>query len=236
MHTIFLHKADFLPDLREGTMKKIFYCIGLLSIGCMSNFNCASTITTAPAVTEPLPEKTRMVGLEWKPNLPSDEFVIEPLDAYKSITFTLVGVNDVRGDPRIIGKAYEDQKVRDAFIPIATKANVSKWCCIAFETAFRKFGIQTDNKKGNLRLEIDLNDFSILDDFTQTGSATFRVSAHNNEDLLIWEGLIKGTSDLYVHPTNSDGISECLSNTIMVTINNMLIDQSFRDAVIIAFE
>ncbi|MBN1578974.1 MAG: hypothetical protein JW913_20600 [Chitinispirillaceae bacterium] len=161
---------------------------------------------------------------------------LEPLSVYGSIPVALLSVNDVREDPRLIGKAYEDQKVRDTFIPIATNVNVAKWCKTAFEKVFQETGIRSDHKNGRLRLEIEITEFSIFDDFTQTGTATLRINAHTDQDMLIWEGQIKGTSDLYVHPTNSDGISECLSNTVMVVVYNIFTDQCFRDAVVKAYE
>ncbi|MBN1308697.1 MAG: hypothetical protein JXA18_12310 [Chitinispirillaceae bacterium] len=161
---------------------------------------------------------------------------LEPLSAYGSISVTLLSVNDVREDPRLIGKAYEDQKVRDTIVPIATKVNVARWCARAFENVFQVIGIRSDEKKGTLQLEIEITEFSIFDDFTQTGTASLRINARTNEDMLIWEGQIIGTSDLYVHATDSDGISECLSNTVMVVMYNMFTDQSFRDAVVKAFE
>ena len=161
---------------------------------------------------------------------------LAPLAAYTSISVEVVSITDIREDVRVIGKTYEDRKVRKTLIPIATKTNVARWWKEAIERVFAELGIRGSEKKEKLMLEIEIADFSIFDDFTQTGTSSLRINAHTPGDMMIWEGQISGASDLYVHATESDGISECLSNTAMVTVYNLFTDRSFRDAVIKAFE
>ena len=219
-------------------MKKIVYDIDII-ISLLWFSGCAPAVTTeveSKVLKTPLPAKTRISNLEWKPTMKKTDFDLEPLAVYRPISIALLSVNDIREDIRVIGKAYEDMKVRDVFIPLATKVNVVRWCKNAFNRVFYELGIKSDEKKGNLLLDIEITEISIFDDFTQTGSATLRINARTGEDMMIWEGQIHGTSDLYVHATDSDGISECLSNTIMVTVYNLFTDQSFRDAVIKAYE
>jgi hypothetical protein len=165
-----------------------------------------------------------------------DELNIEPLNVYSTISVALLLVDDVRENQAVIGKTFEDLKVRNSHIPVATKANVAHWCKKGLLDTFKKFSIPTDQKKGALHLEVEITDLSIDDDITQTGSAAFRISAKNGEEMLIWEGQIHGSSDLYLRPKDSNGISECLSNTLMVTLNNVLVEKSFRDAVIKAYD
>jgi hypothetical protein len=218
-------------------MKKIIVFVVLFSLSNLLLSGCAPAVTTAAAPPDvPMPAKARIKNVEWKPTMTRSDMDLGPLSIYGPITIALLSVDDVREDPRIIGKAYEDQKVRNVFVPIATKINVAKWSKSSFEKVLQVLNLKSDEKKGNLRLEIEITAFSIFDDFTQTGTASLHVNARTSEDLLIWEGQINGTSDLYVHPTNSDGISECLSNTLMVTLYNVLTDQSFSDAVVKAFE
>lgn len=220
-------------------MKKNTSVIHFLTVGFFFLSACAPAVTTrveSDAGTTSLPDKTRIRNLDWKPTMKKTDLDLEPLRVYNPITVSLVSVKDTREDARIIGKAYEDMKVRDGFVPIATKVNVARWCKTAFEKVFYELGIKSNQKKGNLLLDIEIAEFSVFNDFTQTGTATLRINARTGEDIMIWEGRISGTSDLYVHATDSDGISECLSNTIMVTVHNLLTDHSFRDAVIKAFE
>ncbi len=218
--------------------KIIFVPIGLLLfiIGCAPSSVSTATKTGSNTTAPALPEKTRIVNLEWKPTMKKTDINPEPLGVYKAITFKILSLTDTREDKRIIGKAYEDMKVRDAFVPIATRVNVAQWLRNGLNRVFAELGIKTDDREGNLILEIEIVEFFIFDDFTQTGSVLMRINARNLEGMFIWEGLIKGTSDLYVHAGDSDGISECLSNTMMVTIYNLLTDHSFRDAVKKAYE
>lgn len=218
-----------MPDLRDTCMKKLFVIVLMTGVGLITG-GCNRVVTDAGAEVGPLPENARMVNLAWKPTLTTDELELEPLTLYKNVTISFQSIMDVREDPRIIGTTFNDLKVRTTTIPIATRENVAKWCKNAFENTCREITITT-GKKGKLRLEVEITEFSISDDFTQTGTASLRINAFTGDEMLIWEGRIKGTSELYVHRTDSDGISECLSNTMMVTLHNVLTDRSFRDAV-----
>ncbi|MBN1757317.1 MAG: hypothetical protein JW863_03310 [Chitinispirillaceae bacterium] len=202
----------------------------MIGIGLLVS-NCSRTVTGGTGGDGDLPENARMVNLVWKPTLSVQDFDLEPLGIYKSIGVSFFSISDIRQDPRIIGKTFEDLKIRKTMVPIATKVNIARWCKSAFESTCHTIAVKNDNKKGSLRLEIEITDFSINDDYTQTGTASLRINALTGDGMLIWEGRINGTSDLYVHGTDSDGISECLSNTVMVTLHNVFADQSFRDAV-----
>lgn len=223
--------AVILPELREGFVSDITLVVIIVML---QGHGCTPVVTLSSST--PLPENAKVTGLEWRPTLPMDELDIEPLDVYHSISVTLLSVEDVRENQAVIGKTFEDMKVRDSSIPVATKANVARWCKRGLLDTFKKFNIPTVEKKGNLLLEIEITGLSINDDITQTGTAAFRISAKNGEEMLIWEGQIQGTSDLYIRPKDSNGISECLSNTLKVTLNNVLIEKSFRDAVIKTFD
>lgn len=227
-----MHKADFLPDLREGCMKRIVVVVGSICCAGLTFSGCVPAVTTNTESEPPLsiPEDARVVNLEWKPTMKGNDLDLEPLAMYKSMSVAFLSVSDVREDPRIIGKTFKDLKVRESTIPIMTRVNVSRWCKSALENICREISLPTSGK-GKLRLEIEITEFQINDDYTQTGTASFHINALTGEDMLVWEGSIRGTSDLYAHATASDGISECLSNTMMVTLHNVLTDRSFRDAV-----
>ena len=205
----------------------LFATLPLFYIGCSPNVATRVDIESEKQV----PRNARYVNLVWKPTMAAKDLDLEPLAMYKSISIAFLSVNDVRQEPRVIGKTFKDLKVRETIVPLLTRVNIARWCRSALENVCRTLDIQADDKKGTLRLEIEITDFMIDDDFTQTGNVSFRINALAGEDMLIWEGRINGTSDLYVHGTDSDGISECLSNTMMVTFQNVLTDQSFRDAV-----
>jgi hypothetical protein len=230
---IILRKPVFLPDLREGTMKLttliigVIGCPGLIISGCIPAVTTTAKTPPAAALSN---HDARVVNLVWKPTMTGKDFDLEPLAPYKSMSVAFLSVIDVREDPQLIGKTFKDLKVREVVVPIMTRVNVSRWCKTAFENICREISLAT-SRKGSLRLEVEITGFQINDDFTQTGTATLHVSALTTKEMLIWEGSIQGTSDLYVHGTDSDGISECLSNTMMVTLYKMLTDNSFRDAV-----
>ena len=109
---------------------------------------------------------------------------------------------------------------------------MSKWLTQSIINALNFLGIQGVSKKGNLIIEKEISRFYLVDDLKQRGEMSFRVNVRSSNNMLVWEGAISGSSELYSHPKGSDGISECLSNTILKTVYNMLTDNSFRDAVI----
>ena len=223
---------DFLPDLRDGNAAKMCRSV-LLSVGfVIVSTGCSRMVTGgAGGATGDLPENTRMVNLVWKPTMTVSDFDLAPLSLYSSVTVSFVSITDGRQDPRIIGQAFEDMKVRTTLVPIATGVNVARWCRGGLEQSCKLFSINVDNKKGTLRLELEITGLSISDDYTQTGKVSLRVNAFTASDMLLWEGNISGSSDLYTHGNETDGISECLSNTVAVTLHTLLTDQSFRDAV-----
>lgn len=208
-------------------------CIVVLS-GCTRPV--VKGIELSPASEVPMPENARLISFSWKPNMTAADFQAEPLAAYKQISMAIAAVTDSRQDVRVIGKTLEDKKIQDIFVPLVTKSNVAKWALSSFHKTLQLFSLTVDEKKAQLRLEVELLEFGIEDNITQIGRAEFRVTATTATELLIWEGKISGSSDLYYRPKDSDGISECLSNTILVTMHNLLTEQSFRDAVVKAFE
>ncbi|HLV30024.1 MAG TPA: hypothetical protein VKY57_00505 [Chitinispirillaceae bacterium] len=177
-------------------------------------------------------ENSKKVSLEWKPNLRIDDFDLEPLKAYKSFVFEIPVITDNREKPAIIGKILEDKLIADKYIPLYTPENMSKWLTQSIINALNFLGIQGVSKKGNLIIEKEISRFYLVDDLKQRGEMSFRVNVRSSNNMLVWEGAISGSSELYSHPKGSDGISECLSNTILKTVYNMLTDNSFRDAVI----
>ncbi len=227
-----MQKCDFLPDLRGAARAKL-YQSALIAVGIVICYTgCSRLVTTSTAGdVGDLPENSRMVNLVWKPTMTAADLDLEPLELYSSITISFPSIVDERTDPRIIGKAFEDPKVRTATVPIFTRENVARWWRRALVATCKMIGSNYQERRGALRLEIEITDFSMIDDYTQTGTASLRIHALTGEDMLLWEGSISGSSDLYVHGTETDGISECLSNTLIVTLHTLLADQSFRDAV-----
>jgi len=222
-------------------MKKIIFTVVSVSVCTCSIFTACSTssttkTSTSPELQPPLPEKVQFAAISWKPNISADELNLTPLDVYRKITVTLKAFDDIRADQRIIGKTLEDKKIQGSFIPLATRNHVAKWCKEGIINSLKDMNVPYADKKGSLQLELELAECEIEDNITQTGKISFNVSAYTGGDLLIWEGKISGNSDLYYRPKDSDGISECLSNAVKITTNNLFTEQSFRDAVIKAFE
>lgn len=220
---------------------KIIFSTLLFSLGISFIVYCSppksiKADSSPPAAEAPLPAKVVFSPLTWKPNIPVEDIDMEPLNAYRQISISLSSLEDNRVDPRSIGKTLEDKKIPDQYIPLVTKTAVNRWCRAGIHKALDDMQLTVDDKKGVLRLDMELIHIELDDNITQKGSIEFRVTANTDQDLLIWEGNIRGSSDLYYRPKDSDGISECLSNTLKVTLNNLFCDQSFRDAVIKTFE
>lgn len=173
----------------------------------------------------------KQVSVEWKPNLDIGEFNLEPLEAYRTFVVEIPAIVDERENRTEFGKILEDQLVAGKYIPLYTNQNMSKWLTQAVINALNFFGIRGVSKKGSLVVENEVTNIFLVDDSKQRGDISFRVNVHSGE-MLVWEGAISGNSELYSHPDGSDGISECLSNTVLRTVYNMLTDNSFRDAVI----
>ena len=204
----------------------LFCCFAVLA-------GCAATGGSGHST---LPAKSKLTGLEWRPTMKASDLDEDAIAPYRSVTISITAFEDIRENAGVIGKAPEDMRVRDKFIPVATRRNVGKWCNTALLNSFSMMGVPTAAKKGQLLLEVDLTEIMINDDITQSGTVGLRVSVRTADDMLVWEGRISGSSDLYSKPKDSNGISECLSNTVLVTLENLLKEQSFRDAVAKSFD
>lgn len=213
---------------------KIVLSFWMLSLCFMLFTGCAATRRNGDGAS--VPEKVKLTGLDWRPTMKASDLHEDAISLYRSVTVTIVAFEDVRENVSVIGKVPEDMRVRDTFIPVVTKRNVAKWCKGALQKSFGMMGIPIAAGKGQLLLEVDLTGMMISDDITQSATVGLRVSARTAEDMLVWEGRISGSSDLYTKPKDSNGISECLSNTVLVTLENLLKEQSFRDAVVKSFD
>lgn len=191
-------------------------------------FCCASQKSMQSAT---LPDNARAVALQWKPTMRSVDFDLQPLGVFLPMRLALSRIEDSREDVTSVGRALESKMVEGVYVPLATKASVEKWCTGGFVAALGDFGITSVAKKGDLLLECIITNVAVNDAITQQGTLQLQVRVTNRDDMMVWEGSVGGKSTLYDHAAGSDGISECLSNTAMVTLYNLLTDQSFRDAV-----
>lgn len=211
-------------------LKELIYLMLIIYLSCTTS-KLHPENSNNRVESSPLPKESKLCNLRWQPTMGRNDVDTTFISEYKGIVFSITSLKDNREEPRIIGKTYKDLKKRDILIPVVTKSSVEKWVRSGLDNVFNLFTLQKSDKNGNLLLSIEITDFSIFDDYTQTGKISLRISAYTKDEMLIWEGNIEGTSNLYLHPMDSDGISECFSNTLIVTIQNLLTNHSFIDAV-----
>ena len=188
--------------------------------------------TKPPAQTASMEGKSgNSVSFTWKPNAHRDDFDFELLSAYKNVSFVILPVEDTRDSVWVLGKKALDKLSGDNTVPLTTKQNISQWYTQSIHKALNYFGVSSDKKSGHIILKTELFRFFLNENLSQECETELRIEANTDNDILVWEGTIKGTSALYMKPAGSDGISECISNTVLRTIYNLLTEKSFRDAI-----
>ncbi|NLE00977.1 MAG: hypothetical protein GX640_14010 [Fibrobacter sp.] len=199
----------------------LFYCFVIsLALSCASN--------KVEPQTEPVSSGSSAQFI-WKPNVFKDDFYSEQLNAYSSISFSVSSCQDIREQKEVIGESTDLLSKQTS--SIITRINLADWCRRNLPNALNFLNIKSNLKNGII-LECELRSFSIKDDQSLHAEIKLGVVAKGKNDILVWEGSIQGASDLYLKPAGSNGLSECISNTLIITVYNLLNEPSFRDAVI----
>ncbi|NLG18183.1 MAG: hypothetical protein GX556_12695 [Fibrobacter sp.] len=183
----------------------------------------------------PPPQSTpRSSSSDWKPNLLKGDFDSGPLQIYRDLRIVILPVTDGREDSSVIGSVRKDNVPGGEVVSLTTTKDVAQWCRSGMISALEYLGLKSA-KEGELVVESELTRFFLQDEMNQRGEIDLRVSI-NSSGILIWEGNVKGLSELYLRPKGSDGVWECLSNTMIKTVYNLLAESSVRDAVLKSIE
>jgi len=190
--------------------------------------NCSSTAKKID-VTENTNSSTASNGnisISWNPNVLTQDFIIESLSIFKNVNFGVKPLSDSRTNKESIGTIILNGQTTTAI----SRTDISNWCSKNFAKGFQFLGLKTVARNESFSFEGDLTRFSVQQDITMSGEISMSLSCIK-DGLTVWEGTIEGHSELYVIPRGSDGVSECMSNTLINAIYNLLNDKSFVDAI-----
>lgn len=166
------------------------------------------------------------ISISWKPNVLADDFMVESLSVFQNVDIGIKPLSDSRANKETIGTIIRNGQ------PIAAipRIDLSEWCTKNLIKGYQFLGLKSVSRNGSFSFEGEVTSFSIKQDITMSGEISMSLSCIK-EGLTVWEGRIEGHSELYVIPPGSDGISECMSNTLINAIYNLLNDKSFVDAI-----
>lgn len=162
----------------------------------------------------------------WNPNVLAEDFMVESLGVFKNIDLGIKPLSDARTNKDNIGTITSNGQS----ITVIPNPDIGSWCTKNLISGLKFLGLKSVTKNGSFSFEGDVTGFSIQQDITMRGDIGLSLSC-NKDGLTVWEGRIQGHSELYVIPSGSDGISECMSNTLINALYNLLNDKSFVDAV-----
>ena len=154
-----------------------------------------------------------------------EDFMIESLSVFQNVNIGIKPLSDSRANKETIGTIILNGQTITA-IP---KNDIGDWCSKNLIKGFQFLGLKSA-KSGSFSFEGEVTSFSIQQDITMTGEIRMSLSCIK-DGLTVWEGTIEGHSELYVIPRGSDGVSECMSNTMINAIYKLLNDKSFVDAI-----
>lgn len=190
-------------------------------------FFCSSQKKLADT-TDRQPSNSRNVSFDWNPNVFANDYDLSQLTCYGPFSFKVSSITDNRDNKHLIGEALEDKKVRGQYVPLYTGRNVTQWCGSNFSSAIKFLNVKNGGR--NINIEAELNNLQLDEELDYHCAISFGLTVKDDNDMLIWEGNISGNSDLY---TSADGkYSECISNTLINFVYNMLTENSFKDAIL----
>lgn len=173
-------------------------------------------------------ENIKKINLKWSPNLMESDFKGEELATYTKISF---GCSFIESRENIlhIGKSH---KGSGEVATLVCRQSPVNFCNSRIKNVFNFFSIPYKGTKSDVVLEAELVSFEIEETADLRCTFKMRVSAKNSGGLTIWEGNVDGGNTLYSRPNGSDVYSECVSNGLIMTMFKLLLDTSFKDAVL----
>lgn len=166
------------------------------------------------------------ISISWNPNVLTQDFIIESLSVFQKVNIGIKPLSDSRNNKENIGTIILNGQTTTA-IP---KTDIGNWCSKNLVRGFQFLGLKSAARNESFSFEGEVISFSVQQDITMSGEISMSLSCIK-DGLTVWEGTIEGHSELYVIPRGSDGVSECMSNTLINAIYNMLNDKSFVDAI-----
>jgi len=190
--------------------------------------HCSSTgkKTVVTENTNPSIPPNGNISISWNPNVITQDFIIESLSVFQNVNIGIKPLSDSRTNKETIGTIILNGQTTTA-IP---KTDIVNWCSKNLVRGFQFLGLKSAARNQSFSFEGEVTSFSVQQDITMRGEISMSLSCIK-DDLTVWEGTIEGHSELYVIPKGSDGVSECMSNTLINAIYNLLNDKSFVDAV-----
>ncbi len=189
---------------------------------------CSSTgnkLIVAEKTNSAIPSKGN-TSISWKPNVLTEDFLVESLSVFQNIDIGIKPLSDSRTNKETIGTIIQNGQPTT----VIPRIDISNWCTKNLIKGFQFLGLKSISKNGSFSFEGEVTSFSIQQDITMSGEISMSLSCIK-DGLTVWEGRIEGHSELYVIPTGSDGVSECMSNTLINAIYKLLNDKSFVDAI-----
>ena len=96
--------------------------------------------------------------------------------------------------------------------------------------ALDSFGIARSEKADAISIEAEILTLSAKESETFSGETGLQITVKKRA-LLLWEGIVKGQSNMQLYVRPSPNCSSVLSDALMSAINNLFGDQCFIDAI-----
>jgi hypothetical protein len=203
-----------------------FSILFLLSVFlCIQCSSTGNKLIAAEKTNSAIPPKGN-TSIYWKPNVLTEDFLVESLSVFQNIDIGIKPLSDSRTNKETIGTIIQNGQP----ITVITRIDISNWCTKNLIKGFQFLGLKSISNNGSFSFEGEVTSFSIQQDITMSGEISMSLSCIK-DGLTVWEGRIEGHSELYVIPTGSDGVSECMSNTLINAVYKLLNDKSFVDAI-----
>ncbi|OGW24316.1 MAG: hypothetical protein A2X59_07930 [Nitrospirae bacterium GWC2_42_7] len=132
-------------------------------------------------------------------------------------------VIDSRREKNEIGRNTEKKTDR----LYLTNDNVAQWATERFRYVLKEFGLNVTSDKPDVIISAELVKFYVIEENLYRGNVTFKVKAIKPDNTVLWEGITSGECNRWGRSFEEDNFYECIGNSFIEAIYNLLKDDSF---------
>jgi len=164
------------------------------------------------------------VDLDWRPT--EGYSMGNSLTAWQNVVFAMGTFTDERKDTALIGMNKEYSRSRS----VTTVESVSQWCCQNLIKVLKNHNISIDSLHYDVMLSGAVQEFLVTETSTYNAVINIKFKALSKSGDLLCEQQVIGKASNWGKSFKLDNYCECLSNTYVETIRNLISNDYFQNA------
>jgi hypothetical protein len=165
--------------------------------------------------------------LDWKPSINVNKNLLSHtnIDNLSNIQISITNCNDNRIQKELLGARLSNDESSLEYI-YHSNDDIIEWVTKGISNVYSVLPVQSNNKN-TINLHIDLLELFVTETNTYFGNMVAKVTITNTEETILWEGIIRGHSNIWGTTYKMENFIECLSNMVTMFSINLLENISF---------